>query len=202
MPAQRRGPTTRRAFQTELRTILNAAAAKLSDGDPLLAPPIYGGNGMRRRSYRWTTPPGRRRWIDELNLDPRSSRRRGIRHAGRAKQQEALMASAWEQMGDIERANQRMRQVQLSLAVNTVLHVKHFSRLTEDALLQVAAPAQARIVWATPPLRHDAPAENGFARSGASPARFVPSSSRQLGGAPPDASARRHQPARRGAGQG
>ena len=54
-------------------------------------------------------------------------------------------------MGEIERANQRLRQEQLSLTINTVLHIKHFTRLNEDALLQVAAPAQARIVWADPP---------------------------------------------------
>lgn len=57
------------------------------------------------------------------------------------------MASAWEQLGDLERANQRIRQEQLSLAINTVLHVKHFGRFDPEALLQVTAPAQTRIAW-------------------------------------------------------
>ena len=37
------------------------------------------------------------------------------------------MASAWEQLGDIERVNQRLRQAQLSRAVNNIYYAKTFN---------------------------------------------------------------------------
>jgi hypothetical protein len=137
----------RKAFQQELKKILNKPAA--TPAVPLLAPPIYGGIYASVTQVDNVTSP--LPWIDELNLDPRERVVAGLSTRVVQSQQEQLMASAWEQMGEIERANQRLRQEQLSLAINTVLHVKHFTRLNEDALLQIAAPAQARIVWADPP---------------------------------------------------
>ena len=56
------------------------------------------------------------------------------------------MASAWEQLGEIQRINQMRRQAQLGRAVNGVYHARHFSRFSEETLLKVAAPAQSRIV--------------------------------------------------------
>jgi hypothetical protein len=137
----------RKAFQQELKKILNKPAA--TPAVPLLAPPIYGGiyAGVTQVGNVASPLP----WVHELNLDPRERVVAGLGTQVVQSQQEELMASAWEQMGEIERANQRLRQEQLSLTINTVLHVKHFARLDEDALLQVAAPAQARIVWADPP---------------------------------------------------
>ena len=39
------------------------------------------------------------------------------------------MASAWEQLGEIQRINQLRRQAQLARTVNAVYHAKHFSRI-------------------------------------------------------------------------
>jgi hypothetical protein len=137
----------RKAFQQALKKILNKPAT--TQAVPLLAPPIYGGiyAGVTQVDNAASPLP----WVHELNLDPRERVVAALGTLVVQSQQEELMASAWEQMGEIERANQRLRQEQLSLTINTVLHVKHFARLGEDALLQVAAPAQARIVWADPP---------------------------------------------------
>ena len=136
----------RKAFQKELKKLLNEAA---NQALPLVAPPIYGAVLADVTQVSNTASP--LRWVDELNLDPRERVVAGLGTRVVQTQQEELMASAWEQMGEIERANQRLRQEQLSLAINTVLHVKHFNRLDEEALLQIAAPAQARIAWADPP---------------------------------------------------
>ena len=137
----------RKAFQQELKKILNKPAT--TPAVPLLAPPIYGSVYASVTQVDNVASP--LPWIDELNLDPRERVVAGLSTRVVQSQQEQLMASAWEQMGEIERANQRLRQEQLSLSINTVLHVKHFSRLNEDALLQIAAPAQARIVWTDQP---------------------------------------------------
>ena len=63
--------------------------------------------------------------------------------------QEALVAYAWQQAGEIDRANQRLRQLQLSLAVGTRLHAKQVQGMGADdgALWRLAAPAQSRLVW-------------------------------------------------------
>jgi hypothetical protein len=138
--------TPRKAFQKELKKLVNEAAKQAT---PLVAPPIYGNVLAEVTQVDNTAVP--LRWVDELNLDPRQRVVAGIGTRVVQEQQEELMASAWEQMGEIERANQRLRQEQLSFAINTVLHVKHFERLDEESLLQIAAPAQARIAWADPP---------------------------------------------------
>jgi hypothetical protein len=61
-------------------------------------------------------------------------------------QQEELMASAWEQLGEIERINQRLRQAQLSRAVNERYLAKTFQRLPEERLMQIVAVARSRLV--------------------------------------------------------
>jgi hypothetical protein len=137
----------RKAFQQELKKILNKQAA--TPAVPLLAPPIYGSVYASAPQIDNTASP--LPWIHELNLDPRERVVAGLGTRAVQSQQEQLMASAWEQLGEIERANHRLRQDRLSLSINTVLYVKHFSRLNEDVLLQIAAPAQARIVWTDQP---------------------------------------------------
>ena len=55
------------------------------------------------------------------------------------------MASAWEQAAEIQQVNQRMRQLQLSMAVGESLHARHLSRLTEEMTLRFASPAFGRL---------------------------------------------------------
>ncbi len=95
----------------------------------MLTPPIYGqlyvGGSHQVDNAFW--PPSH--WIDELNLDPRERVVAAFGTSVVQREQEALMASAWEQAGELDRANQRLRQEQLCFAINAVLHVKHFARL-------------------------------------------------------------------------
>jgi hypothetical protein len=131
-------------FQTELAKIINAPGEALiidPDSDPLLAPPLYGQWHAARSMVTRSAAP----WFDELNLDPRH--RSVVAFGTRVVQehQEALMASAWEQAGDLQRANQRMRQLQLSLTASTSLYMRHFKNLSDDTMLRVSAPALARV---------------------------------------------------------
>jgi hypothetical protein len=136
-------------LQAALELILDAPAKALQDGDtdPLLAPPIYG----RWQAARTTVniPPAAQTWLDELNLDPRNRAIAALGTQVVQAQQELLMASAWEQLGEIERINQRRRQAQLARAANGVYHTRHFSRFSEATLLNVVAPAQSRLVVET-----------------------------------------------------
>jgi hypothetical protein len=89
-------------------------------------------------------------WIDELNLDPRHRSAAALGTEVVQAEQEALMAAAWEQLGEAEAINQRLRQAQLSRAVNERYHTKAFARFTPDALVRVVALAQSRFTVADP----------------------------------------------------
>jgi hypothetical protein len=140
---------TRTPFQTELKKILGAPweAAQQEGKDPLVAPPIYGSWQAARHTVEIApAPPASSTWLDELNLDPRHRAVAALGTAVVQTQQEQLMASAWEQLGDeIERINQMRRQAQLGRAVNGVYHARHFTQFAAETLLKVLAPAQSRV---------------------------------------------------------
>jgi hypothetical protein len=134
-------PNTMVSFQTALAPIVNATTTAPT-GDPLLAPPLYG---------RWHAgldaakpQPAGVTWFDELNLDPRHRAVAAFGTRVIQEHQEALMASAWQQAGDLRAANQQLRQLQLSLKIGISLHARHFERMETDSLLRVASPALAR----------------------------------------------------------
>ena len=81
-------------------------------------------------SHRAATPPRRYPWLNELNLDPRLRAAAAMGTEVVQAEQEALMASAWDQLGEAEAINQRLRQAQLSRAVNERYHTKAFVRFT------------------------------------------------------------------------
>jgi hypothetical protein len=153
LPAE--GPAP--AFQDELEKIVNAPAQQTGGANtaaPLLAPPIYGRwHAARNKVDNAPTPT----WLDELNLDLRHRVVAGVGAQVIQDQQEQLMAAAWEQAGDVKPANQRLRQEQLNFSINASLHVRHISRLSEDGLFQIVAPAQSRVAWP------DATANNAMA---------------------------------------
>jgi hypothetical protein len=131
-------------FQTELAKIVNEpglAQARDPQSDPLLAPPLYG----QWHAAENTVSRDDTAWFDELNLDPRHRSVAAFGTRVVQEHQEALMAAAWDQAGDLEKANQRMRQLQLSLAASTSLHARHFSQLSPDAMLRITAPVLARV---------------------------------------------------------
>lgn len=146
--------TTRAPFQTELKKILDApwlAMQNDSDEDPIVAPPIYGCWQAARHTVNLPPPPPPTpvAWLDELNLDPRHRAVAALGTQVVQTQQEELMASAWEQLGEIDRINQLRRQAQLARAVNTVYYTKHFSRFSDETLLKVFGAAQSRVVVET-----------------------------------------------------
>ena len=131
-------------FQRELARIVNEpglALARDPESDPLLAPPLYG----QWHAAETTVSRDDTAWFDELNLDPRHRSVAAFGTRVVQEHQEALMAAAWEQVGDLEKANQRMRQLQLSLAASASLHARHFTTLSPDAMLRITAPVLARV---------------------------------------------------------
>ena len=131
-------------FQDALVPIINAPATRAlvkRDAGPLLAPPLYG----QWHAALPTVTPEKPDWYDQLNVDPRWRSVAALGVQVVQQNQEALMAAAWEQAAKLAPANQKMRQLQLSLAVGTSLFKRHFLPLKPEAMVRVSAPAFARM---------------------------------------------------------
>ena len=136
-------------WQQTLQSILNAANARATPRQCRAGArdrrSTAAGCAAARRSAR------RRRatWLDELNLDPRERVVAALGTRVIQEQQEELMAEAWEQAGEMAQVNQRLRQMQLSLAITSRLHARHVARIDDDdTLWRFASPAQSRLVHA------------------------------------------------------
>jgi hypothetical protein len=129
------------AFRSELARLLNLTV----DAEPLLAPPRYGSVQGSRGDL---DPADQLRWYEQVNLEPaaRVAAQFGTRVV--QEQQEALVASAWEQAADLRAVNRALRHAQLGCLVATSLHGRHLATMTVDLGLQVLAPAQARMTRA------------------------------------------------------
>lgn len=149
--------TPGQTFRTALaEQVLNVQHDKPTEV-PLVGPPVYGHWHARRE----TVDPRNEAWLDTLNLDPRHRAAAGIGAQVIREHQEALMAEAWEQAGEIEEANQLIRQAQLACelsisALNRVKKAFHPEGMTGQKaenmtaeLLRWAAPAFSRL-WHRP----------------------------------------------------
>jgi hypothetical protein len=126
------------AYEAQLRKALAPPAA----ADPVVAPPTYG-SAQTGADLSAAAPPV---WSSQLNLDPRS---RAAASAGAQvvqRDREALVASAWDQLGEIRKANQLLRQAQLARQVTASLGRRHLDTVAGDGTyLQITAPLHGRV---------------------------------------------------------
>lgn len=123
------------------------------DSDPLITPPIYGKwHAMVERVY--VDRSGNRidnnyNWLNELNLDPRF---RVAAHFGTRvvqENQEDYMEAAWEQIGEVLKANKQIRYGQFGIAASTALYDKHFIRENAGSAsktMLLTAPLHKRVM--------------------------------------------------------
>jgi hypothetical protein len=110
----------------------------------VLRPPIYG-------SFQAGTPDqlpnagGPRPWLRELNLDPSWRVGAALGTAVVQQLQEQLMASAWDQAGELERANGLLRQAELARSATAAVREKHLDGLPADAALRLTEPVHGRV---------------------------------------------------------
>jgi hypothetical protein len=109
---------------------------------PSIVPPIY---GRWHRARNEVTAENQEEWLDVLNLDPRHRSAAGLGSEVIRKQQEPLMASAWEQLGAIESANDVLRRAQFGRDNSTPLYQRLNYLPTED-FLRVTSPIQKRVI--------------------------------------------------------
>jgi hypothetical protein len=117
-------------FAVALRDLLDRPALErerpLPSGDRRqpLVPPTYGQwHALRERLGPLPAVPFHRMgWLKELNLDPRHRVAAGMGTRVVQKLQQPLMASAWAQLGDVQRVNETLRFAQLSRESSCALH--------------------------------------------------------------------------------
>lgn len=138
-------PAVPPTLQAGLVKILNAPADALIQQvtDPIVAPPIYGATYPPKERVDLTDQPPP--WLNELNLDPRHRIAASFGTQVVQQDQEALMASAWQQIAAVQSENLDRRRRQLALVTRTLLFTKQLSRLDPDELLQITGPSLTKV---------------------------------------------------------
>ena len=96
--------------------------------DPIIVPPIYGyWHSLIKKVGGEEGEESNPNWVDQLNLDPRFRGTAGLGTQVIQKLQEKLMHRAWQQIGDVKEANQKIKEAQLSKIVNTCIFKKHLT---------------------------------------------------------------------------
>ncbi len=99
-------------------------------------------------------------WFRDLNLEPKHRVVAGLGTRVVQIDQEALMASAWNQVSGVEAANRALRCAQFARYVRASLHRRHLAVLGPAAQLAVTERVHARVL--------DAPNVTVYARVEAS----------------------------------
>jgi hypothetical protein len=128
-------------FEQALRPILSPDPALSTV--PLITPPAY---ASVPTGQPLPPPGGAPLWMRELNFDPRWRATAAMGGKIVRADQEALMASAWDQYEAVRRANQLLRQMQLARAVTGATRTRHFGAVDgPGTLLQLTRPLHARL---------------------------------------------------------
>jgi hypothetical protein len=84
-------------------------------------------------------------WQHEVNVDPRVRAITGVGAAVVRRDQDALVASAWRQVGDLREANRVLGWLGLAGTTGRGLYRRHFAQASVGTLAQWSAPAQTQV---------------------------------------------------------
>ncbi len=134
-------PTANRPSQYAPILLPSGVAEDLPD-DPIVTPPAYGRWHADVARVADATGDASLAWLRELNLDPRSRAVAGQGSEVVRQQQDELMERAWNQVGLLEDANQRLREAELAVAAGEALFQKHVVAAGDDRIMTFTAAAQ------------------------------------------------------------
>ncbi len=126
--------------QTQAATV-DPATATLDD-DPVIVPPIYGRWHAAVQSVDRTVAG----WVNDLNLDPRNRAAGGMGSEVVQTERTQLMASAWQQVDGIRKANQVISQAQLARAALQQLYLHQLQPAAPETLMTLTEPLHARLL--------------------------------------------------------
>jgi hypothetical protein len=125
-------------------------AAVETDEDPLIVPPIYGRwHSETARLVAAEAEPAQHKWVPELNLDPRHRVASGFGTEVVQSNQEAYVEAAWQQVGKVLEANQKIRYAQMAKLASQVWHARELTALQQrspERFLRIVAPVQRRVL--------------------------------------------------------
>ena len=129
----------------DLAGVLDAAEDRLAadpgSEDLLIVPPVYG--RWHADAARVAAAAGDLAWLAELNLDPRNRAAAGLGAEVVRQRQDELMQRAWEQVGQVEEANQRLREAELARSAGEAVMRKHVAQAgDEDRILVLTSAVQ------------------------------------------------------------
>ncbi len=132
-------------FPEKAADIVNAPAiAQVSGaGDPVIAPPLYGGwHALVDR----VDPAGMATWVNDLSLDPRSRAAAGLGARVIRARQEEYMKLAWEQVGEVLAANRRAAFFRFAMRAAEKSFDKSIAALPPERFLTLTAPVFKRVL--------------------------------------------------------
>ncbi|MFW9994092.1 MAG: hypothetical protein ACFFD4_18755 [Candidatus Odinarchaeota archaeon] len=157
-------------FQEELTRLLNLPETykdenliggeqdpSKNDSEKWIVPPKYGRWHRARSKVDMGTlinpntlaNPGscqERDWFNHLNLDPRHRVMAGFGTKVIQNDQESLMASAWDQIGDVLKGNEELRNAQFALEVSYRMYNRHLKQLPLENALMFTSKVFPRIL--------------------------------------------------------
>ena len=123
------------------------------DPDPLITAPLYGrwhALTQRLLTKRDGTPADNRtNWVHKLNLDPRFRVPAAVGAQVVEEHAEEYMDYAWEQIGDVLAANQKIRHLQLATEVSARwydFHLTPLATVNQERAFSISAPVAARVL--------------------------------------------------------
>ncbi len=131
----------------------NPADGTGADPDPVVVPPLYGRWHARQKRLLaerdGSALPNRGNWLHELNLDPRFRVSAGFGTDVVRGDQELYMNAAWQQVGDVLKAQRAARLHLASRSVSSVLwnrEVRALLAASPDKSLTLTMPVLQRLV--------------------------------------------------------
>jgi hypothetical protein len=120
------------------------------DPDPVVTSPLYGRwHALTNRLLEapdHTALPNSQNWVHRLNLDPRFRVGAGFGTGVVQQNDEQYMNAAWQQIGDVIEANNRIRLAVLAQAAGISWHQRHVASLEGDRVFLLTAPLHKRVI--------------------------------------------------------
>ncbi len=131
------------------------------DPDPLITAPLYArwhALTQRLLSERDGSPVANdRNWVHNVNLDPRFRVAAGFGADVVEQNAEEYMNDAWQQVGDVLKANSLIRRLHLAAAVSSRWYDRHLTPLAAaqpERTFALTAPVQSRVMASPTTIAH------------------------------------------------
>jgi hypothetical protein len=137
----------RQNWVASVKPLLNLPAERLLNpgASRTVAPPLYGQWHAATDRCAADEPGALPVWFQDLSVDPRLRVGAGLGTRVVQEHQEALMASAWDQVDRVRQANEELRQAQLARQIALRLHGRHLIVPDAETVVMVTAPVHARV---------------------------------------------------------